>query len=113
MAHRYMNENRHALTHYVDGTLCCDGDGNSTDDVCMNECETFFNFCMQPFGTVMQSVCPFGRYTTDVILGDDIMFQPNVELSPGIPNPMIFNGIEWPTVSAMYTSSVIPVNNKL
>ena len=54
----------------------------------------------------MQSLCPYGVYFTDVVGGAIIDFQ-LPELSPGVSNPLSFNGTEWPTVSGIIILAAI------
>ena len=98
--HSFTNEQSQALSNFNYG-LCCDVDDTPKNGICDNECDNYFWLCVQPYDTVRSGVCPFGVYTTSVVGGDDIDFQPymETELSPGVPNPLIFNGTVWPMVS--------------
>ena len=66
-------------------------------DVVFSECENQFVFCLRESSTSNDgnpNNCPLGRYSTGEIGGDSFTFSSPI--ANGVPNPMTFNGNEWP-----------------
>ena len=82
--HHYSNP----TSQRSDGT-CCDTGGSSN---CSNPCDNVFHFCLRPNGS---SPCSYGRYDTDLVAGGDNLTFTNG--TSAVPNPLLFNGIQWPT----------------
>ena len=81
---------------------CCDG-GGSIPPSCTGECDTRFDFCLQPaqFSTVNTN-CPFGRYRSPaselVSDPDNQEFVFGMDLEGHVPNPMPFHLASFPKV---------------
>ena len=88
---------------------CCD-DGASVPPKCTDECDTRFDFCLQPAQfSAANTNCPFGRYrspASDFISDpDNQSFVFGINLEGHVPNPMPFHLASYPKVSQ---SSEIP-----
>ena len=78
--------------------FCCDAlFDTSCDSLPGYPCDNEFVFCLRNIGTAEDGTtanCPLGRYSTDVIGGDDFSFATPID--SGVPNPMTFTGNIWP-----------------
>ena len=79
----------------INTILCCDSD-SLIDGICTKQCDNYFLICLQDLGETDADLCPYGEYETDVLGGDDLVFEIGEELSPGVPNPLVFHGQQWP-----------------
>ena len=85
---------------------CCDI-GFFTCD----ECDNQFVFCLRESSTSNDGNpdnCPLGRYSTEKIGGDSFTF--GSPIANGVPNPMTFNGTEWPVSKVCVHVATVPNN---
>ena len=82
---------------------CCDNPGSNN---CNDECDNDFTFCLRRSG---DSECTYGRYDTGLVAMDDdtLTFGNNTIGENTVPNPLIFNGTEWPCVNVRLCSIVL------
>ena len=97
--HAYSNPEGVNSTGY-----CCDSE-NSRPPNCdrQDSCDTGFTFCLRNLGTQHDGNsinCPLGRRETRDSVGDDhINFDGRSYIeNPGVPNPLVFTGAEWPVI---------------
>ena len=95
---------RNNASRSVQNGGCCD----DSPDVngCSDECNNFFTFCLQNYGAVGLDSCIYGRYDTGALGGNNIVFRRG-NISSGVPNPLVFNGNEWPNKVMTFRSSVV------
>ena len=95
----------------VDENLeCCDGGGSDPPN-CTDECDTRFDFCLQPaqFSAANMN-CPFGRYRSPasefVNDPDNQSFVFGMDLEGYVPNPMPFHLATFPQVRTSLSSNM-------
>ena len=59
---------------------------------CTNKCDNDFTFCLRRSS---DSECTYDKHETGLIAFDTLTFGNTI----GAPNPLIFNGTEWPSVN--------------
>ena len=69
---------------------------------CSNKCDNEFEFCLLRPG---DSECTYGSYLTGVVAfnNDSLTFGDTIG-SNNIPNPLIFNGTQWPNNVSIFQS---------
>ena len=64
---------------------------------CKDKCDNDFTFCLRRSG---DSECTYGRHETGLVaVNDDTLTFGNTIGENNVPNPLIFNGTEWPSVN--------------
>ena len=75
---------------------CCDGMMRDNTGSCKDKCDNDFIFCLRGSS---DSVCTYGSYETGLVAMDDTLIFGNTIGENTVPNPLIFNGTEWPSVN--------------
>lgn len=91
----YRNAESKSLTNSFNDDQCCDPPMNDAGQ-CTDECDNYFNFCLQRLNEIGLESCLYGLYETTEIGGDDLTFEPGTPLDPSTPNPLVFHGEQWP-----------------
>ena len=90
--HHYSNPFSSRYQKSLNTILCCDPSGSPS---CSSDpCDNSFIFCLRKPNT---HGCQYGRYETGLVAANDdsLTFGDTIG-SNNVPNPLIFNGTEWP-----------------